>query len=43
MYDITKATSLKKAKMWVNEPQWQANPNIVIVLASDKINLMQPL
>jgi hypothetical protein len=43
MYDITKATSLEKAKMWVKEPQWQANPNIIIALTSDKINLMQPL
>ena len=42
VYDVTKAASLEKAKTWVKEPQWQANPNIVIVLASDKINLMQP-
>jgi len=42
MYNITKAASLKKATMWVKEPQQQANPNIVIALTSDKINLMQP-
>jgi hypothetical protein len=42
MYNITKAASLKKAKMWVKKPQRQANLNIVIALTSDKINLMQP-
>ncbi|KAH8835204.1 GTP-binding protein ypt5 [Flagelloscypha sp. PMI_526] len=29
VYDITKATSLEKAKSWVKELQRQANPNIV--------------
>ncbi|KAJ9121657.1 hypothetical protein QFC22_002277 [Naganishia vaughanmartiniae] len=32
VYDITKASSLEKAKAWVNELQRQANPNIVIAL-----------
>lgn len=42
VYDVTKATSLEKAKTWVKELQRQANPNIVIALAGNKIDLVQP-
>lgn len=42
VYDITKATSLEKAKSWVKELQRQANPNIVIALAGNKVDLVQP-
>jgi Ras-related protein Rab-5C len=42
MYDITKAASLEKAKMWVKELQRQANLNIVIVLTGNKIDLVRP-
>ena len=41
VYDITKATSLEKAKTWVKELQRQANPNIIIALAGNKIDLVQ--
>jgi Ras-related protein Rab-5C len=33
--------SLEKAKSWVKELQRQANPNIVIALAGNKIDLVQ--
>jgi Ras-related protein Rab-5C len=39
VYDITKAASLDKAKSWVKELQRQANPNIVIALAGNKLDL----
>jgi len=42
VYDVTKAPSLEKAKTWVKELQRQANPNIVIALAGNKIDLVQP-
>jgi small GTP-binding protein len=42
VYDITKASSLEKAKSWVKELQRQANPNIVIALAGNKVDLVQP-
>ncbi|KAH7883727.1 GTP-binding protein ypt5 [Phlebopus sp. FC_14] len=42
VYDVTKATSLEKAKSWVKELQRQANANIVIALAGNKIDLVQP-
>ncbi|KAI0304720.1 GTP-binding protein ypt5 [Russula brevipes] len=42
VYDVTKAASLEKAKTWVKELQRQANPNIVIALAGNKIDLVQP-
>ncbi len=43
VYDVTKAASLEKAKSWVKEPlQRQANPNIVIALAGNKVDLVQP-
>ncbi|KAL0950997.1 hypothetical protein HGRIS_007741 [Hohenbuehelia grisea] len=41
VYDITKASSLEKAKSWVKELQRQANPNIVIALAGNKVDLVQ--
>lgn len=41
VYDITKAASLEKAKSWVKELQRQANPNIVIALAGNKLDLVQ--
>ena len=40
VYDVTKASSLEKAKTWVKELQRQANPNIVIALAGNKIDLV---
>jgi Ras-related protein Rab-5C len=40
VYDVTKATSLDKAKSWVKELQRQANPNIVIALAGNKVDLV---
>jgi len=41
VYDVTKSASLEKAKSWVKELQRQANPNIVIALAGNKIDLVQ--
>ncbi|CAG8532379.1 11246_t:CDS:2 [Racocetra fulgida] len=43
VYDVTKGASLDKAKSWVKELQRQANPNIVIALAGNKIDLVQPV
>ncbi|RIA83403.1 putative VPS21-Rab5-like GTPase [Glomus cerebriforme] len=43
VYDVTKAASLDKAKSWVKELQRQASPNIVIALAGNKIDLVQPV
>ena len=40
VYDVTKAVSLEKAKSWVKELQRQANPNIVIALAGNKVDLV---
>src|ERR1700732_3270375 len=42
VYDVTKAASLEKAKSWVKELQRQANPNIVIALAGNKVDLAHP-
>lgn len=42
VYDVTKGSSLEKAKSWVKELQRQANPNIVIALAGNKVDLVQP-
>ncbi|KAI0079579.1 ras-domain-containing protein [Panus rudis PR-1116 ss-1] len=42
VYDVTKASTLEKAKSWVKELQRQANPNIVIALVGNKIDLVQP-
>lgn len=40
VYDVTKAASLEKAKSWVKELQRQANPNIVIALTGNKVDLV---
>jgi len=40
VYDITKAASLEKAKAWVKELQRQANPNIIIALVGNKLDLV---
>lgn len=40
VYDITKSASLEKAKAWVKELQRQANPNIVIALVGNKVDLV---
>jgi len=40
VYDITKASSLEKAKSWVKELQRQASPNIVIALVGNKLDLV---
>ncbi|POS84505.1 P-loop containing nucleoside triphosphate hydrolase [Erysiphe pulchra] len=39
VYDITQASSLDKAKQWVKELQRQANDNIIIALAGNKLDL----
>ncbi|KAK4700032.1 Ras-related protein Rab-5C, partial [Phenoliferia sp. Uapishka_3] len=41
VYDVTKAASLDQAKTWVKELQRQANPNIVIALAGNKVDLVR--
>jgi len=41
VYDVTKASSLEKAKSWVKELQRQANSNIVIAFVGNKIDLVQ--
>lgn len=40
IYDVTKASSFEKAKSWVKELQRQANPNIIIALVGNKIDLL---
>jgi len=40
-YDITKSSSLDKAKSWVKELQRQGHPNIVIALIGNKLDLVQ--
>ncbi|KAI1309887.1 mitochondrial inner membrane protein-domain-containing protein [Xylaria venustula] len=40
VYDITQSTSLDKAKAWVKELQRQANENIIIALAGNKLDLV---
>jgi len=39
VYDLTKAATLQKAKHWVSELRRQANPNIVIALVGNKLDL----
>ena len=39
VYDLTKPTSLVKARHWVAELQRQANPGIVIALVGNKLDL----
>ncbi|KDN52146.1 ras-domain-containing protein [Tilletiaria anomala UBC 951] len=40
VYDVTKTSSFEKAKSWVKELQRQANPNIVIALVGNKVDLL---
>jgi len=40
VYDITQASSLNKAKAWVQELKRQANENIIIALAGNKLDLV---
>ncbi|KAJ1840462.1 Vacuolar protein sorting-associated protein 21 [Coemansia sp. RSA 2703] len=39
VYDITRASSLDRAKSWIKELQRQANPDIVIALVGNKLDL----
>ena len=39
VYDVTKPSSLTKAKHWVAERQRQASPGIVIALVGNKLDL----
>lgn len=41
VYDITKASSLVKARHWVAELQRQASPGIVIALVGNKADLVE--
>lgn len=41
VYDMTKASSLVKAKHWVAELQRQASPGIVIALVGNKLDLCE--
>ncbi|KAJ1665649.1 Vacuolar protein sorting-associated protein 21 [Coemansia sp. RSA 1813] len=41
VYDITRAESLNRAKSWIKELQRQANPNIVIALVGNKLDLVK--
>ncbi|KAJ1921340.1 Vacuolar protein sorting-associated protein 21 [Mycoemilia scoparia] len=41
VYDVTRQSSLEKAKAWVKELQRQANPNIVISLVGNKLDLLE--
>jgi len=41
VYDLTKASSLVKAKHWVAELQRQASPGIVIALVGNKLDLVE--
>ncbi|CEP15820.1 hypothetical protein [Parasitella parasitica] len=43
VYDITKATTLEKAKSWIKELQRQANTDIVIALVGNKLDLCEDL
>lgn len=43
VYDLTKPTSLIKAKHWVAELQRQASPGIVIALVGNKLDLTSSL
>ncbi|CAD6499659.1 BgTH12-03767 [Blumeria graminis f. sp. triticale] len=40
VFDITQSSSLDKAKQWVKELQRQANENIIIALAGNKLDLV---
>ncbi|KAI9283411.1 ras family-domain-containing protein [Sporodiniella umbellata] len=41
VYDITKSSTLDKAKSWVKELQRQANTDIVIALVGNKLDLVE--
>lgn len=41
VYDLTKPSSLNKAKHWIAELQRQASPGIVIALVGNKLDLVQ--
>lgn len=41
VYDITKSSSLARAKEWVNELQKQASSDLVICLVGNKLDLVQ--
>ena len=41
VYDITQESSLEKAKQWVKELQRQANQDIIIALAGNKLDLAE--
>lgn len=40
VFDVTQAASLTRAKAWVKELQRQANENIVIALAGNKLDIV---
>jgi GTPase SAR1 family protein len=39
VYDLTNADTFGRAKSWIKELQRQANPNIVIALVANKLDL----
>lgn len=39
VYDLTSYDSFEKAKLWIKELQRQGNPNILIALAANKLDL----
>merc|ERR1712000_309183 len=41
VYDITSMDSFERAKSWIKELQRQGNPNIVIALAGNKVDLAE--
>lgn len=43
VYDITQAASLQKARTWIRELQRQADPNILIFLCGNKLDLAENL
>ncbi|KAJ1651607.1 Vacuolar protein sorting-associated protein 21 [Dispira simplex] len=42
VFDVTRASSLERAKSWVKELQRQANLNVVIALVGNKLDLVRP-
>ncbi|KAJ1915752.1 Vacuolar protein sorting-associated protein 21 [Tieghemiomyces parasiticus] len=42
VFDVTRASSLQKARTWVKELQRQGNLNMVIALVGNKLDLVQP-
>ena len=41
VYDITNANSFEKAKQWIQELKRQGNPDIVIALVGNKLDLQE--